>query len=53
MYTRKFRYILIGGTEKKGKNSGFYIEPAVVVDVNLSMLVAKEEIFGPIAAIMK
>jgi len=43
----------IGGNEKKGKNSGFFVEPAVVADVKLSMKVAQEEIFGPIAAIIK
>ncbi|CAF1601337.1 unnamed protein product [Rotaria magnacalcarata] len=42
-----------GGKEKKGKTSGFFIEPAIVTDVNLSMRVAKEEIFGPVAAIIK
>jgi aldehyde dehydrogenase (NAD+) len=43
----------IGGKEKKGKTSGFFVEPAVVADVQLSMRVAKEEIFGPVAAIIK
>ena len=43
----------LGGTEKKGKDSGFFIEPTVIADVNLSMRVAKEEIFGPVAAIIK
>ncbi|CAF4795405.1 unnamed protein product, partial [Rotaria magnacalcarata] len=41
--------MFIGGKEKKGKTSGFFIEPAIVTDVNLSMRVAKEEIFGPVA----
>jgi hypothetical protein len=50
MYVRS---VLTGGKEKKGKNSGFFIEPAVVTDVKLSMKVAKEEIFGPVAAIIK
>jgi len=43
----------LGGNEKKGKTSGFFVEPAVVADVQLSMKVAQEEIFGPIAAIIK
>lgn len=43
----------LGGNEKKGKTSGFFVEPAVVADVKLSMKVAQEEIFGPIAAIIK
>jgi len=39
--------------KKKGKDSGFFVEPAVVTDVKLSMKVAQEEIFGPVAAIIK
>jgi acyl-CoA reductase-like NAD-dependent aldehyde dehydrogenase len=45
--------VLIGGKESKGKTSGFFVQPAVVADVKLSMRVAKEEIFGPVAAIIK
>jgi aldehyde dehydrogenase (NAD+) len=45
--------ISIGGKQKKGKTSGFFVEPVVVADVQLSMRVAKEEIFGPVAAIIK
>ena len=43
--------MFIGGKEKKGKTSGFFIEPAIVADVNLSMRVAKEEIFGPVVTL--
>ncbi|CAF0791636.1 unnamed protein product [Didymodactylos carnosus] len=47
--------IIMGGTETKEKlkNNGFFIEPSVVADVKLSMRVAQEEIFGPLAAIIK
>lgn len=45
--------ICVGGNEKKGKKSGFFVQPTVVTDVKLSMRVAKEEIFGPVAAIIK
>jgi len=45
--------ILTGGNERKDKSSGFFIEPAVIADVKLSMRVATEEIFGPVAAIIK
>lgn len=45
--------IITGGNEKKGKTSGFFVEPAVIADVQLSMKVAQEEIFGPLAAIIK
>ena len=43
----------IGGNEEKGKVSGFFVQPTVITDVRLSMKVAQEEIFGPIAAILK
>ncbi|CAF0724899.1 unnamed protein product [Rotaria sordida] len=45
--------IVTGGNEKKGKTSGFFVEPAVIADVKLSMRVAQEEIFGPVVAIIK
>ncbi|CAF1154989.1 unnamed protein product [Adineta steineri] len=45
--------IITGGKEKKGKNSGFFIEPTIIADVKLSMRVAQEEIFGPVASIIK
>lgn len=45
--------ILTGGNEKKGKDFAFFVQPVVLSDVKLSMRVAKEEIFGPVAAIIK
>ena len=41
--------ILLGG-QKLGGN--FY-EPTLITDVKLDMKVAKEEIFGPVAAVIK
>jgi betaine-aldehyde dehydrogenase len=32
--------------------SGFYVEPTLFVDVDNSMIIAREEIFGPVGAIM-
>lgn len=43
--------IVAGGKPWKGK--GFYFEPTVLVDVDHSMLVMKEESFGPIIGIQK
>lgn len=43
--------ILHGGT--KIGNKGYFLSPAVIVDVNHSMLIMKEETFGPIIPIMK
>ena len=32
--------------------NGFYIEPTVFADVNMSMRIAKEEIFGPVVSVI-
>ncbi len=33
--------------------NGFYVEPTVFVDVNMTMRIAREEIFGPVLGIFK
>jgi acyl-CoA reductase-like NAD-dependent aldehyde dehydrogenase len=43
--------VLTGG--KKVHNKGYYFEPTVLVDVDHSMSVMKEESFGPVIGIMK
>nr|GEX08785.1 hypothetical protein [Tanacetum cinerariifolium] len=43
---------LIFGGKPCGEN-GYYIEPAIFVNVTDDMLIAKDEIFGPIMAVMK
>jgi len=45
----------LGGGRPKGKefDNGFFVEPTVFTDVDQSMTIAKEEIFGPVVAIMK
>lgn len=43
--------LLTGGNAVPGK--GYYFEPTVLVGVNHSMLVMKEESFGPVIGIMK
>ncbi|MEY3060703.1 MAG: hypothetical protein RL000_2055, partial [Bacteroidota bacterium] len=43
--------ILTGGKAIEGK--GYYFKPTVLVDVDHSMLIMKEESFGPVIGIMK
>lgn len=43
--------LLTGG--KPWGNKGYYIEPTVFSDVKDDMLIAKEEIFGPVISLMK
>jgi acyl-CoA reductase-like NAD-dependent aldehyde dehydrogenase len=42
--------LVTGGEQPDG--AGFYLSPAVVADVDNSMRIAQEEIFGPVAAII-
>ena len=58
-YKKVFDYIAIGKQEAKlaaggGKagDTGWYIEPTVFVDVPPTARIAKEEIFGPVVAII-
>jgi betaine-aldehyde dehydrogenase len=44
--------LLTGGKRPTGFNKGFYLEPAVIVNVNHDMEIMKTETFGPIAPIM-
>lgn len=48
---KKGAKLLCGGKAVDGK--GFYFEPTVLIDVNHTMQVMKEESFGPIIGIMK
>jgi aldehyde dehydrogenase (NAD+) len=38
------------GGEKHGEGKGYFVKPTVFADVNNSMRIAREEIFGPVAA---
>ncbi|MEO6338642.1 MAG: aldehyde dehydrogenase [Caulobacteraceae bacterium] len=42
--------LVCGGGRPKHCNSGFYIEPTVFADVDMSMQIAQEEIFGPVVS---
>jgi len=44
--------IACGGGRPAGMDKGFYIEPTVFVDVDPSMKIAQEEIFGPVVSII-
>lgn len=47
--------ILVGGkvAQVEGYENGFWYEPTVITNVNHSMKVVNEEIFGPVVVIMK
>ncbi|HEY9039564.1 MAG TPA: aldehyde dehydrogenase family protein [Roseovarius sp.] len=45
--------LVAGGTGRPdGLNRGFYVKPTVFADVNNAMIVAREEIFGPVLSII-
>ncbi|RJQ89276.1 aldehyde dehydrogenase family protein [Amycolatopsis panacis] len=45
--------LVCGGTEPPaGLSKGFYVEPTIFADVGPAMRIAREEIFGPVLAIM-
>lgn len=41
-----------GGERPRRKTTGFYLTPALFTDVDPSMAVAREEIFGPVACVI-
>jgi betaine-aldehyde dehydrogenase len=44
--------IAVGGGRPSGLDKGWYVEPTVFVDVDNGMRIAREEIFGPVVAII-
>lgn len=45
--------LLVGGAEQpKGFDRGFFVEPTLFVDVDNSMTIAQEEIFGPVLVVI-
>jgi aldehyde dehydrogenase (NAD+) len=44
--------IAIGGGRPAGLPTGWYVEPTVFVDVDNRMTIAREEIFGPVLAVI-
>ncbi len=45
--------LVIGGGRPQHPPKGYYLEPAIFVDVRNDMRIAQEEIFGPVVAIIK
>ncbi|KAJ9140371.1 hypothetical protein P3X46_031027 [Hevea brasiliensis] len=43
--------ILFGGARPKHLNKGFFIEPTIITDVNTSMQIWREEVFGPVLCV--
>ena len=44
--------IALGGGRPAGTDRGFFVEPTVFVDVDNAMRIAREEIFGPVLAVI-
>jgi aminomuconate-semialdehyde/2-hydroxymuconate-6-semialdehyde dehydrogenase len=44
--------ILFGGDRPEGLDTGYFVAPTAIVDVDSSAKVCQEEIFGPVAVIM-
>ncbi|HEX9682494.1 MAG TPA: aldehyde dehydrogenase [Acidimicrobiales bacterium] len=44
--------VAVGGGRPAGLDSGWYVEPTVFVDVDNDMTIAREEIFGPVVAVI-
>jgi aldehyde dehydrogenase (NAD+) len=44
--------VALGGGRPEGLNRGWFVEPTIFVDVEASMRIAQEEIFGPVAAVL-
>lgn len=45
--------LITGGATPEGYNGGFFVEPTAFADVDRSMRIANEEIFGPVVSVMK
>jgi len=44
--------VVVGGGRPEGLDKGWFIEPTVLRDVDNSMKIAQEEIFGPVAVVI-
>ncbi len=45
--------LLVGGEQVERETPGFYLTPALFVDCSPEMRISREEIFGPIASVIK
>jgi acyl-CoA reductase-like NAD-dependent aldehyde dehydrogenase len=44
--------VAVGGGRPEGMDTGWFVEPTVFVDVDNSMRIAQEEIFGPVLSVI-
>lgn len=44
--------VVVGGGRPAGHDTGWFIEPTVFADVDNSMTIAREEIFGPVVSVI-
>ena len=44
---------MVGGQRLNRETEGFFLQPALFTEVNNNMRIAREEIFGPVAAVIK
>ena len=44
--------MVTGGGRPEGLDSGWFVQPTVFADVDNSMTIAQEEIFGPVLAVI-
>jgi aldehyde dehydrogenase (NAD+) len=44
--------LLLGGGRPEGLDGGYYVEPTIFVNVENSMRIAQEEIFGPVLSVI-
>ena len=50
--TQEGARVVAGGGRPEGLDSGYYVQPTVFADVDNSMTIAREEIFGPVLAVI-
>jgi aldehyde dehydrogenase (NAD+) len=46
-------YLAFGGRRLKREREGFYLQPALFTEANNAMHICREEIFGPVAAVIR
>jgi aldehyde dehydrogenase (NAD+) len=44
--------LVVGGGRPAGRPTGWFIEPTLFIDVDNSMAIAQEEVFGPVLAVI-